>query len=235
MPDWTKSMERTYEFYVVDPITWKDIKQIRTITSCTISRDSEAETLGSATINITESFGECYIRVYLVTVQNGLKEKHSLGTFLVQTPSSSFDGKLFDVTMDAYTPLIELKENPPELGYYIKKDENILNWAGSLSREHMRAPVILGSSDKKIDKDFVADPNDTWLTYLTDLLALANYSFGLDESSRILFVPKRDTASLQPISRFDYKSRSIRRTECSRSCIHYRLWSDTSCCTQQRS
>ena len=87
MPDWTRSMERTYEFYVVDPTTWKDVKQIRNIKTCTISRDSDAETLGSASITITESIGECYIRVYLITIQNGIKEKHPLGTFLVQTPS----------------------------------------------------------------------------------------------------------------------------------------------------
>lgn len=209
MPDWTKSMERTYEFYTVDPDTWKDVKQIRNIKSCSINRDSEAETLGSATINITESLGECYIRVYLITVQNGIKEKHSLGTFLVQTPSSSFNGKLFDITMDAYTPLIELKENPPELGYYIPEGKNILVKVGKLANDHMRAPVISGSSDKKTEKDFVADVNDTWLSYLGDLLATAKYSFGLDETSRVLFVPKRDTASLQPVWEYNDDNSSI--------------------------
>ena len=88
MVDWTSSMTQTFEYYIVDPGTWKDKQKLNNVKSCTINRDSNAETLGSATFDITESVGECYIRVYLITIQNGIKEKHPLGTFLVQTPSS---------------------------------------------------------------------------------------------------------------------------------------------------
>ena len=116
MADWQSSMSQTFEYYVVDPGTWQNQKLLDNVLSCTITRDSETETLGSASIDIGESVGECYIRVYLVTNQNGLKERHPLGTFLVQTPSSSFDGKIRNVSMDTYTPLLELKENQPPIG-----------------------------------------------------------------------------------------------------------------------
>ena len=119
MPDWSESMKQSFEYYIVDPNSWKDTKMLDNVKTSTITRDSEVETLGSAAIDITESVGECYIRIYLIIIQNGLKEKHPLGTFLVQTPSSSFDGKIRNVSMDAYTPLLELKENPPPLGYSI--------------------------------------------------------------------------------------------------------------------
>ena len=142
MPDWSASMTQTFEYYIVDPGTWKDVKRLDTVKSCSVNRDLEAETLGSATINVTESVGECYIRAYLITIQNGVKERHPLGTFLVQTPSSSFNGKIRDVSMDAYTPLIELKESPPPIGYSILKGENIIDRANLLTREHVRAPVI---------------------------------------------------------------------------------------------
>ena len=87
MVDWLSSMQQTYEYYIVNPTTWKDEKLIDNVKKATISRDSDAETLGSATIDITETVGECYIRIYLITIQNVVKEKHPLGTFLVQTPS----------------------------------------------------------------------------------------------------------------------------------------------------
>ena len=122
MPDWTSSMQQTFEYYVVDPGTWKDKKLLTNVTGCTIQRDSSADTLGSATINVTESIGECYIRVYLITSQNGVTEKHPMGTYMVQTPTSSFDGKVRSVSMDAYTPLLELKENQPPIGYFAPKD-----------------------------------------------------------------------------------------------------------------
>ena len=126
MPDWTKSMQQTFEYYIVDPGTWKDSRQLKNVKKSTINRDYDSETLGSATIDITESVGECYIRVYLITIQNGIKEKHPLGTFLVQTPSSSFNGKVREVSMDAYTPLLELKENPTPVGYSLLKGDNIM-------------------------------------------------------------------------------------------------------------
>ena len=142
MTDWLSSMQQSFEYYIVDPITWKDKTPLNNVKKCTIQRDSEAATLGSATIDITESVGECYIRVYLVTIQNGLTEKHPLGTFIVQTPSSSFDGKVRSVTMDAYTPLLELKENQPPIGYFVPKDSNIMSIACSLTQEYLRAPVV---------------------------------------------------------------------------------------------
>ena len=209
MIDWLSSMQQTFEYYVVNPDTWKDEKLIDNVISCTINRDSEAETLGSATIDVSESLGECYIRVYLITIQNGVKEKHPLGTFLVQTPSSSFDGKIRDVSMDSYTPLLELKESPPPLGYYIAKDENIMDNAYRLVREHARAPVVKAECDTNLFNDFVSDTDDTWITFLIDLIANAKYTFSLDEMGRILFSPKQDTASLQPVWTYDDGNSSI--------------------------
>ena len=209
MADWLSSMQQTFEYYIVDPGTWKDSKKLDNVKSCTISRDLEAETLGSATIDIDDLLGECYIRVYLITIQNGIRERHPLGTFLVQTPSSNFDGKIRSASMDAYTPLIELKENPPPLGYYIPKKENIMKWAYTLSNEHARAPVVETTCDTKLFYDFVSDTDDKWISFLTDLMANAKYEFALDEMGRILFSPKQDTASLQPVWTYDDGNSSI--------------------------
>lgn len=209
MPDWTSSMQQTFEYYIVDPATWKDAKRITNVKSCSLTRDADSETLGSASIDIADSVGECYIRAYLITIQNGVKEKHPLGTFLVQTPSSSFNGKIRNVVMDAYTPLLELKESRPSLGYSVMKDENIMDIAYRLIRESVRAPVVETRSDSKLYYDFVADPNDTWLSFITDLIANAKYTFDIDEVGRILFSPKQDTVSLQPVWTFDDGNSSI--------------------------
>lgn len=209
MPDWTKSMQQTFEYYIVDPTSWKDTKRIDNVIKCNINRDSTVETLGSATIDVTESLGECYIRVYLVTIQKGVTEKHPLGTFLVQTPSSTFNGKIRNVSMDAYTPLLELKENPPPLGYSLLKGDNIMKKTYQLTREHARAPVIETISDKELYYDFVANTDDKWLSFLSDLMANANYAFDLDEMGRILYAPKQDTASLQPVWTYTDNNSSI--------------------------
>lgn len=209
MPNWLNSMQQTFEYYTVDPGTWKDVALIKNVKSSTINRDSDTETLGSATIDVTELLGESYVRIYLITIQNGIKEKHPLGTFLVQTPSSNYDGKVRNVSMDAYTPLLELKENPPPLGYSIFKGENIMDNAYRLVREHARAPVVKTENSEKLYNDFVANTDDTWVTFVRDLVANAKYELGLDELGRILFPVKQDTASLQPVWTYTDDNSSI--------------------------
>ena len=209
MPDWKKGMQQTFEYYIVDPDTWKDKEKIDNVISSTIERDADSETLGSASFDITDSVGECYIRVYLITIQNGVREKYPLGTFLVQTPSSSFDNKVRTVTMDAYTPLLELKENPPPIGYFIAKDTNITESTIRLIDEHARAPIVDTKDDSTIPHDFVANTEDTWLSFLSDLISNAKFEFELDELGRILLSKKQDISSLQPVWEYEDNDESI--------------------------
>lgn len=207
--DWTKSMTQTFEYYIVDSGTWKDDMRLTNVTSCKIDRDDSSETLGSASFDVVDSVGEAYIRAYLVASQNGVTDKRPLGTFLVQTPSSSFDGKVRTVSMDAYTPLIELKENQPPLGYSILKGEKIMDYAYRIARENMRAPIAQAISDETLYDDFVSDISDTWLTFLIDLIANAEFSFDLDEMGRVLFAPYQELATLQPVWTFNDDNSSI--------------------------
>lgn len=213
MIDWSASMTRTYEYYVVDPDTWKDTKKLDMVKSCSITRDLEAETLCSASINVTDLVGECYIRIYLVAIQNGITEKHPLGTFLVQTPSSTFNGKVRTVTMDAYSPLLELKEKYPPIGYSLLKGQDIMDIAYRSVRELSRSPVVKTKCNDEdyayLLGDFVADPNDTWLTFIRDLIANAKYELDLDEMSRTIFSPKQEATSLQPVYTFNDDNSSI--------------------------
>lgn len=209
MADWLSSMQQTFEFYTVDPGTWKDVKLLDTVKSCTINRDSSVSTLGSATIDVTEPLGECYVRVYMITVQNGIREKHPLGTFLVQTPSSSFNGKIQSNSLDAYTPLIELNENQTPLGYYVAKGTNVMDAVFQRTRENARAPVVAAPDSTTLFYDFVANTSDTWLSFLRDLSSNAKHAFSLDDMGRILFSPIQDTASLQPVWSYDDGNSSI--------------------------
>lgn len=318
MPDWTKSMQQSFEYYTVDPNTWQDIKLIDAVKTSSVGRNSEAETLGSASLTITESIGECYIRIYLITIQNGVKEKHPLGTFLVQTPSTEFDGRIRNISMDAYTPLLELKEKQPPIGYYVPKSsgykkvkpirkysetgteidisgerkavddattttglpvytyndvyyykkadtcyvaeyletdytiletakdfmilsgeiqegiktmtgepvyfgkndknedtyyckvEDFMNVAYRLMRENLRAPVIKPEySGAPLSYDYIADTSDTWLTFISSLIANGNYTLSLDEMGRVLFAPVQDLKSLQPVWTYDDGNSSI--------------------------
>ena len=207
--DWSESMEQSFEYYEVDPNTWKDIKKIENVKSCSIDRDESSDTLGSASISIVDTLGETYIRAYLLIRQNGNNFRVTLGTFLVQTPSSDFDGKNRNVTMDCYTPLLELKENPPPLGYTLMKGENIMERAYEICRENCRAPVVETKLEKVLEANFVSNTDDTWLVFLQDLLAQAKYKFYLDEEGKILFAPIQKLEQLKPVWTFNDDNSSI--------------------------
>lgn len=209
MPDWTKSMEQNYEYYTVDPGTWRDVKPVRIVKACSINRDSSTDTLGSASFDLTESISECYVRAYLVTIQNGIKERFPLGTFLVQSPGLKFNGKVSSYTVDGYTPLIELKENPPPIGYSVMKGDNIMDVAYRICRDNARAPVVKTNSTETLYYDFVANTSDNWLVFTRDLMTSAKYTFGLDEMGRIIFLPNQNVASLQPVTTFNDSNSSI--------------------------
>ena len=217
MIDWTQSMQQTFEYYEVDPNTWKDKKLLsNTILSCTINRDSSADTLGSASISAIDMFGECYIRVYLVAIQNGITERVPLGIFLIQTPSTTFDGKIKKVSIDAYTPLIELKENKMPLGYGLLKNSIILDEAYSIIKNNCRAPVMesmdgqgIIKNNKKLENHFIANTDDTYLSYVKDLLSMANFHLYLDQDGKILFAPDQKIEELQPKWTYDDGNSSI--------------------------
>lgn len=221
MPNWTESMDQTFEYYTVDPSTLADVKRLDNVKSASFSRDAETQTLGSATIDVTNSFGESYIRGYLVTNQNGVTEKFPLGTVLSQTPSSTFNGKIMNVSMDCYSPLIELKENQPPLGYTVRKGTRIMDAAYNIVRQNCRVPVnkiepnIIEVDGEKVDMspkleyDFTANADETWLSFVIDLIDNAKYELGLGERGNILFLPKQNIESLQPIWTFDDSNSSI--------------------------
>lgn len=213
MPDWTKSMQQTYEYYSVDPITWRDDAILDTIEKCDITRDLSLDTLGSANIDLLNTIGEKYVRCYLITVQNGVREKTPLGTFLVQSPTETFNGKRSKLSAEAYTPLIELKEGSPALGFYISKNSNVMSNVSFFTKNNLRAPVISSSNHKKIEYDYVADVEENWLTYLSSLLSTIDYSYFIDPMGNVLYTPRQSAEKMNYIWTYDESNSSILHPE----------------------
>lgn len=209
MIDWTKSMTQSYKFTRVDPITWKDVYPINDIVSCSISRDYESDTLGSANFEVSNDIGNGYVRVYLEAEQNRKKEDECLGTFLLETPSFSFDGKTKSYSYDGYTPLVELKSDHPDIGYYIPKDYNIMSTAYDICNSHCRAPVIKNDSDKTLYSHLISSVEDTWFSLVSDMVAHANFSLSLDVYGKIIFKPRRTFSALSPVWKYNTDNSSI--------------------------
>ncbi len=209
MPDWTKSMSQSFEYYIVNPDTWTDDSLLDSMTSGNISWDLSAETLGSANFDIDSFIGECYIRAYLITIQNGVRERFPLGTFLVQTPSHNYDSKILKSSLTAYTPLIELKEKYLPIGYTALKGDNVMKHATAIVGGNMRAPISSVASDATLNFDFTAGNDENVLSFTSSLIANANYHYDIDGWGNIMFAPDQSLDSLQPRIIFDDGNSSI--------------------------
>lgn len=214
--DWTASMQQTFKYYEVDPASWRNRRELTNILSSQVTWDNDLETLGSATIDSTDEYDEIYIRIYLVAEQPNAKEEHCLGTFLVQTPKDKFDGKVHTYSYDAYTPLLELKDSIPPLGYFVPKNQNIMGYVSRACWDNIRVPVISTSANDTLFDNFVAETSDNWLTFLTDLVAKAKFKIGLDETSQIIFYPDQEADTLQPMYVFTDDNSSLLQPEIDR-------------------
>ena len=197
--DWTKSMKQDFEFYTVDPATWFDDKRLTNIISCNMTHDVSTDKRGNASITLTEEIPECYIRTYLVVTQNNILYKFCLGTFLYMTSSDSFDGMKHNITMTGYTPLVELEEQYPKLGYHVVGYTNrkygseapmVTDEIRDIILENTRCEVeskVL--INKPLLNDFIAGTNDNWLTVVNNILdasSLQSYILTVDEWGTII-------------------------------------------------
>lgn len=210
MIDWHESMEQTFEFFEVDPNTWRDKRRITSILSCSIKRDISTDTLETATLETTDIMGECYIRIYLIAKQNYETHREPLGTFIVQTPSFSYDGKIRKVSIDAYSPLLELKDAKLPIGFSLLKKDNIMDNAYNIISDNMRAPVVKATGVlDTLYENYVSDIDEDVLSYVLSLIKYAEYSLALDPIGGVMFSPKQDLPTLQPTWTYDDSNSSI--------------------------
>lgn len=203
--DWTSSMQQTFSFYKVDPRTWRDLERIDTMISAQIVRDLSDETLGYATFDADGISGEFYVRTYLDVTQNRRFYHIPLGTHLIQSTDDGYNGRRSTITVDGYTPLMELKEKTPPIGFFFGEGENILDSTKDWLKQLMRAPLLdwrTAVSNDVTVKDqngFVAELDETWLEYLTAFLKNCDHSFRLTEKGEVYLDTDKPSETLQPV------------------------------------
>lgn len=211
MMNYNASMIQTFEYYKVDPTTWHDTEQIYDISSCSIDHDSECDSIDSASFEMTNNVGECYIRPYLILKQNNEVERIPLGAYLVQTPDTNFDGVRSSVSIDAYSPLMELKEKYPDIGYAITKNTEILSLIPNLVRSNLRAPVKKIEKDEQLlYEDYVSELDDTWMEFIKKLLSnKTKYHICLDDNGAVYFDKNKSINKNGAVWNYAYKDDSI--------------------------
>ena len=208
--DWTGSYDVSFSYMLVDPLSWADDQEIGAVASCAITRDLDMETLEQATFEIADADdGERWIRCYADVGQDGISERVCLGTFLVQTPRRSDDGKFSKLDCTAYSSLHVLAEAKPNAGYALARGSNCVDAARQICEQHGMAPVVYAESDRVLDDHYVAPSDASWLDIAKTLLAAAGMKVETSPWGEVVFAPDVPGYALSPTWTFRDDETSI--------------------------
>lgn len=218
--DWTASMKQTYEFYIVNPQSGMNVSKLDKVTGATINRDITSDTQVSGSIEYDGELDEVYVRIYLVVEQGTELEKIPLLTMLCQSPSIKYNGKRKTTSITGYSPLIELQNVYPPIGYTIPKAKagtSIFKLIPDICRANIRCKVLdMYNSDGVYDisqviltEPIVSDPQKSWFELVNELLQAAGYFARVDEFGVVYFSKKQQISKMTPIWTFDVNNSSI--------------------------
>lgn len=196
--DWSRSLQVTWRYCLVDPITWVDAEPLDSVSSCSVSWDASTETLVSGSLEVDETFpeGECYVRVWCDATQEHRTERYPVATLLCQASSDSSEGTKRTFSVEAHSPLLELADDQPPVGWSVSGQ---VDDAIRAICSHMRAPLTEYESDTTLTSAVVAGDDDTWLTMLWAVLDSADLTMLVDGTGWLRIEPKSAPWSLNPL------------------------------------
>lgn len=195
--DWTRSLQLAWRYCLVDPDTWTDADVLDGVSACSVSWDASTETLLSGSLQVDETFpdGECYVRAWCDATQGRRTERFAVATMLCQASKDSSEGTKRTFSVEAHSPLLELADDQPPVGWSISGQ---VDDAIRAICSHMRAPLIGYESDTVLADPIIAGEDDTWLTMLWAVLDSANLTMLIDGMGRLRIEPKSASWTLMP-------------------------------------
>lgn len=196
--DWTRTLQVTWRYSLVDPETWVDEQSLSSVGSCSVTWDSSTETLVSGKLEVDEDFpeGECYVRVWCDATQDRRTERFPVATLLCQASNDSSEGTKHLYSVEAHSTLLELQDDQPPVGWSVSGQ---VDDAIRAICSHMRAPLSEYSSDTELTAPIVAGEDDTWLTMLWAVLDSADLTMVVDGMGWSRIEPKSPTWALSPV------------------------------------
>lgn len=212
MADWTRGMVRTYEWWLVNPDTWGDSEQLPNVTSATITRDLDDQVLEHSSYDMDSRDGEGYVRTYLITEQDGVRERWPLATHLMQAPSRTFNGMRGLMTAEGDSPLIELSDEMLPICYTVDSGYATTHIA-RLLRAYGKMPVTIAENAGPLSEQCSADESTPPLDFIATMEEKGEAQVILDGLGCAMVGPKPAPTSLMPVYTFDDGNSSILRPE----------------------
>lgn len=180
--DWSKGFSAEYEFVIVNKDSWEDERQIDFI-SGSIDRGADSDLLESATVSITESIGEEWIRIYLLAHQSGSFSRVPLFTGLTSSPERKLDGNRVSWDAACYSVLKPASDVLLERGFYAPAGSN-----AEIVRKLLAVspcPVEIDGISPTLLSSIVAEDGETNLSMATKIINALGWRIRIAGDGRI--------------------------------------------------
>lgn len=191
--NWHRGFSALYELRKVDPITWMDTDELR-FTAGTVSR-SEDDLQESANLTLTESQGECWLRVYLKAKQGNSGARVPVFTGLASTPRRDLDGVRETYQATCYSVLKPADDVLVECGYYVPAGAEGARVATGLLGVGP-APVFYQEDGPKLMEPIVAEDADTHLSIAQQIVRAIGWRIRIGGDGSISIEPPAVNALL---------------------------------------
>lgn len=159
--NWDKGFSALYELKKVDSVSWLDAGSFDFVDGSVSKTDDDLQE--SATIQMTENPGECWMRVYLKARQGQDGARVAIFTGLASTPRRDLDGVRESFQAVCYSVLKPADDVLVPYGYYVPAGAEGARVAAQLLRVGP-APVTFRDDGPKLLEPIVAEDSDTNLS-----------------------------------------------------------------------
>lgn len=201
--NWNNGFSALYELYRVNPVSWQDAGAYELIAG-QISK-SEGGLIESADLTMSESPGECWLRVYLKARQGESGERVALFTGLASAPQRNLNGNSVTYKAQCYSVLKPVEDTLTPRGYFVAAGVRGAEAAAELLSIGP-APVTYETASPTLTEAIVSEDRDTYLSMAQKILDSIGWRIRISGHGEVEILPKAETES----ARFDeYENDSI--------------------------
>lgn len=216
--DWSKPYNASFRYMQVSRKTWDEIGRIKRVhpgARITWNLNTQVKVSGSLSLDNPDTIGDDLVRIYADVTQGAKTESICLATLYMSSSKEEFD-MLKSVSMELYSPLLDLKQDMLRAPLVIPEGQNAIAYVSQLCMDR-NLEVIAEDSDAKLARAWSFDAGKPIIEIINDLLDYAGFSsVGVDAWGRITLFRYRDPVNQKPVYTFVDNAASIIRQKMTR-------------------
>ena len=228
--DWKRSMQQRFRYYEVDPMSWRDVREIDTVVSCEVTRDLESDTRESASLTIVGgTIDEKIIRAYMECRQADAStgelsgwERFAIGTWMCQTPKRTWRRGVGELQVNAYSMLLPVSDDKPPVFHTVRSGSDPAVQA-VIALSNGVAPVVPCVSGSTLEENHSCDPGEDWLELANEMAGAASMMVMVDAFGKPYLEVDKDPAGLSASWTYEDNEDSILLGGIDDQCDWYKL------------